>query len=145
MSFFRFIIGVPLIIAVAVVAFMNNEMVSINLWPFPIDIKALLSVVIIVMFAFGYIYGRVDSWMAYSPLRTALRSQRRQNKRLNAAQQKLTEQVEGLQEDLESMKNSESGAQGDAPKVSFVDGLKGKMASLFDKRKPKKEEDFWCL
>ena len=30
MSFFKLIIGLPLIIIIAVIAFMNNEMVTIN-------------------------------------------------------------------------------------------------------------------
>ena len=62
MNFLKLIIGLPLIIAIAVIAFMNNEMVSINLWPFYIDITASLSVVIIVLTLFGYIVGKLDSW-----------------------------------------------------------------------------------
>jgi len=150
MSFFRFIIGIPLIVAVATVALMNNHKVQINPWPLkgnginPDETEALLTLVIIACFAFGYLFGRIDSWMVYSPLRSALRSQRRQNKKLNAAQQKLTEKVEGLQENLENMKSSDSVTAQDFKKISILNGIKDKISSLF-KPKPKKEEDFWCL
>ena len=107
MSFFKLIIGLPLIIIIAVIAFMNNEMVTINLWPFYIEITATLSVVIIFLALFGYIIGKLDSWVSYAPLRLALRNQLRQNKKLNAEQQRLVEKVEGLKENLENIKTNE--------------------------------------
>ena len=142
MSFLRFIIGVSLIVAISVVAFMNNDMVSINLWPFYITITASLSVVIVVLVLFGYIIGKIDSWMAYSPLRTALRSQRRQNKKLNAEQQKLVEKVEGLKENLENIKTADS-AFHHSDKPSSGSKIKQKISGLF-KRRPQ-QDDFWCL
>lgn len=142
MGFFRFIIGIPLIVAVAVVAFMNNEMVSINLWPFYLNIQATLSIVIIALVVFGYIVGKLDSWAAYSPLRSALRSQRRQNKRLNVEQQKLAQKFEGLKENLENMKAVENSTNG-ATKTSKFELFKQKMSGLFKKKA--KRDDFWCL
>lgn len=142
MSFLKLVIGLPLIIVIAVIAFMNNEMVSINLWPFYIEITASLSVVIIVLTLFGYIIGKLDSWISYAPLRLSLRNQRRQNKKLNAEQQKLVEKVEGLKENLESIKTSEP-AVASEPKTGAADQIKQKLSGLF-KSKPK-SDDFWCL
>ena len=142
MNFLKLIIGLPLIIAIAVIAFMNNEMVSINLWPFYIDITASLSVVIIVLTLFGYIVGKLDSWVSYAPLRLSLRNQRRQNKKLNAEQQRLVEKVEGLKENLENIKTAEAPAA-DTQKAGAAEQIKQKLSGLF-KRKPK-SDDFWCL
>lgn len=142
MSFLKLVIGLPLIVVIAVIAFMNNEMVSINLWPFYIEITASLSVVIIVLTLFGYIVGRLDSWISYAPLRLSLRNQRRQNKKLNAEQQKLVEKVEGLKENLESIKTAEAPAA-EAPKAGAAEQIKQKLSRLF-KSKPK-SDDFWCL
>nr|QJR98146.1 hypothetical protein PlAlph_1500 [uncultured Alphaproteobacteria bacterium] len=142
MSFLKLVIGLPLIIVIAVIAFMNNEMVSINLWPFYIEITASLSVVIIVLTLLGYIIGKLDSWVSYAPLRLSLRNQKRQNKKLNAEQQKLVEKVEGLKENLESIKTTET-APANETKAGAADQLKQKLSGLF-KSKPK-SDDFWCF
>ena len=121
---------------------MNNEMVSISLWPFYLDIKAAMSIVIIALVLVGYIFGKIDSWAAYSPLRSALRLQKRQNKKLNVEQQKLVEKVEGLKENLESMKSAEAPMMGNT-KVSMAERFKQKMSGLFKKKT--KQDNFWCL
>ena len=143
MSFFKLIIGLPLIIIIAVIAFMNNEMVTINLWPFYIEITATLSVVIIFLALFGYIIGKLDSWVSYAPLRLALRNQLRQNKKLNAEQQRLVEKVEGLKENLENIKTNEPANAQPIEKANLSSKLKQKFSGLF-KSKPK-QDDFWCL
>ena len=143
MSFFKLIIGLPLIIIIAVIAFMNNEMVTINLWPFYIEITATLSVVIIFLALFGYIIGKLDSWVSYAPLRLALRNQLRQNKKLNAEQQRLVEKVEGLKENLENIKTNEPANAQPVEKANLSYKLKQKFSGLF-KSKPK-QDDFWCL
>lgn len=140
MSFLKLIIGLPLIIIIAVIAFMNNEMVSINLWPFYLEINATLSVVIVVLVLFGYLVGKIDAWMSYAPMRLSLRKQKRQNKKLSAEQQKLVEKVEGLKENLENIK---APAIQEEPKPSVANQLKQKLSGLF-KSKPK-QDDFWCL
>ena len=142
MSFFRFLIGIALIVTVAVLAVMNNELVSISLWPFYIDIKAAMSIVIIALVLFGYIFGKIDSWAAYSPLRSALRLQKRQNKKLNVEQQKLVEKVEGLKENLESMKSAEVSVINNA-KVSMAEKFKQKISGLLKKKT--KQDNFWCF
>ena len=143
MSFFKLIIGLPLIIIIAVIAFMNNEMVTINLWPFYIEITATLSVVIIFLALFGYIIGKLDSWVSYAPLRLALRNQLRQNKKLNAEQQRLVEKVEGLKENLENIKTNEPANAQPVEKANLSSKLKQKFSGLF-KSNPK-QDDFWCL
>ncbi|MBQ8785417.1 MAG: LapA family protein [Alphaproteobacteria bacterium] len=139
MNFIKLIVGLPLVIIICVIAFMNNQTVTLNLWPFSFNITASLSVVIIFLVLLGYIIGKIGSWMTYAPVRMALRNQQRQNRKLNAEQQKLVEKVEGLKENLENIKASEPAA----PKESGLDKLKQQFSGLF-KRKPK-QDDFWCL
>ena len=47
MSFIRMIIGLPLIVVVAVFAFINNDMANFSLWPFDVELTASLSVAVI--------------------------------------------------------------------------------------------------
>lgn len=143
MNFVKMLIGLPLIIIIAVFAFMNNEMVTLNFWPFYLNITISLSVVIIVLVLLGYIIGKFDSWLSYAPLRTALRSQLKQNKKLSQAQQKLVEKVEDLKGNLESVKTDGSNTQQTSPSVSPIDKAKNKIKSWF-KSAPKKD-DTWCL
>ena len=81
MSFVKMIIGLPLIVIIAVFAFVNNDMAVFSLWPFNMEITVSLSVAVIFFIVFGYIVGKLDSWLSYAPLRRALRVQQRQNKK----------------------------------------------------------------
>ena len=139
MSFLRFILFLPILVALADLAFVNNDMVTIDLWPFYVKITISVSVLIIALSLFIFLYAKIDSWLAYSRLRSELRAQKRQNKKLNVEQKKLVEEVEGLRENIESVTPIVTKKEDDG-KLAV---LKAKVASWF-KRKPK-EEDFWCL
>ena len=143
MSFLRCIIGILLVISVAVLAFMNNQMVDANLWPFYINITVSLSVVIVVLVLCGFLFGKIDSWLAYSPLRSALRNQKRQNKKLNAEQQKLVEKVEGLKENLHNINTASPLSVQQAKEPGRLARIKQKLLRLI-KKKPT-QDDFWCL
>ena len=95
MSFIKMLIGLPLIIVVLIFAFVNNDLVSFNLWPFYIEITVSQSVAIVFLLFFGFIWGKFDSWLSYSPVRRALRQQKKTNKKLNKEQLKLSEKVSG--------------------------------------------------
>lgn len=105
MSFVKMIIGLPLIVIIAVFAFVNNDMAVFSLWPFNMEITVSLSVAVIFFIVFGYIVGKLDSWLSYAPLRRALRVQQRQNKKLSREQQELAGKVESLKGDLENAKS----------------------------------------
>ena len=138
MSFLRFILFLPILVVLADLAFVNNELVTIDLWPFYIKITISVSVLIIALSLFIFLYAKIDSWLAYSRLRSELRAQKRQNKKLNVEQKKLVEEVEGLRENIDSVtpivKNKEEGKWS---------AFKTKVSSWF-KSKPK-DDDFWCL
>ena len=138
------IIGLPLIVVIAVFAFVNNDMATFSLWPFGIEITSSLSVAIVFLIFFGYIIGKFDSWFSYAPVRRALRNQQRQNKKLSKEQQELAGKVETLKGDLETAK-----AQIEPP-VEYLKeenkktSIKEKLSNLF-KRKEEAKDDFWCL
>ena len=142
MGFIRFLLILVWIAALAVLAFVNNDLVNIDLWPFYVEITISLSVLIVALVLLGFLVAKIDSWFAYSPLRSELRAQRKKNKKLNEEQQKLAEKVEGLRENLENATAAEP-SQISAEKKSKFANLKNKLSSLF-KRKTK-QEDFWCL
>ncbi len=144
MSFVKMIIGLPLIVIVAVFAFVNNDMAVFSLWPFDIEITISLSVAIIVFIVFGYIVGKLDSWLSYAPLRSALRAQQKQNKKLNREQQELAGKVESLKGDLENAKTKLELPLAYLKNTPDKPGLKSKISNLF-KRKNEKFDDFWCL
>lgn len=120
MGFVKMLIGLPLLIVILVFAFVNNDLATFNLWPFYIEITISLSVAIVSFIVFGFILGKLSSWMSYAPMRAQLRKQRKQNKKLSKEQQKLNDKVSGLQENLETLKAVEV----KEPKISFKERLK---------------------
>ena len=107
MSFIRILIGLPLIIIIAIFAFVNNDLASFNLWPFYLEVTVSLSVAIVFFILSGFILGEFFSWLRYAPLRKALRQQKKANKKLNKEQQKLVEKVSGLEENIETLKSED--------------------------------------
>ena len=144
MGFIKMIIGLPLIVVIAVFAFVNNDMATFSLWPFGIELTSSLSVAIVFFIAFGYIMGKLDSWLSYAPVRRALRNQQRQNKKLSKEQQELAGKVESLKGDLESAKAKVENSAPPAENENKKAGLKGKLSNIF-KRKEEPKDDFWCL
>ena len=144
MSFIKMIIGLPLIVVIAVFAFVNNDMATFSLWPFGVEVTSSLSVAIVFLTAFGYIIGKIDAWLSYAPLRRALRSQQRQNKKLSKEQEQLAGQVETLKGDLETAKAKIEPPVEYLKEDSKKTGLKEKISNWF-KRKEVKQDDFWCL
>jgi cell division protein FtsB len=142
MGFFRFLFIVAFVVVVAVFAFVNNDLLTLDPWPFNAEVTISMSVLTVALVFLGFLFGKIDSWFAYSPVRSELRAQRRQNKKLNAEQQKLAEKVEGLRENLENINSAETPQPSPEKKSKFA-GFKNKISSVF-KRKPK-QEDFWCL
>lgn len=127
MGFIKMLIGLPLIVVILVFAFVNNDLATFELWPFGIEVTVSLSVAVVFFILFGFIWGKIDSWMSYSPLRKALRHQKKQNKKLNKEQQKLAKEVEGLHDNINTLKEQEK----KQPKPS----LKERLSKIF-KRKP---------
>lgn len=127
MGFVKMLIGLPLLIVILVFAFVNNDLATFNLWPFYLEVTVSLSVAIVFFIFLGFVLGEFFSWLSYAPVRKALRSQRRQNKRLSKEQQKLVKEVECLHTNLETLKEQENLA----PRKS----LKDRFVSLFRRRK----------
>lgn len=104
MWFFRILIGIPLIVALLVFAFTNNDMSTFSLWPTDIEVTVSQSVMIILLYALGYIAGWFFTWVSYSPIRRALRDQKKQNRKIAKEQEKLNKEVEGLRGNIDELK-----------------------------------------
>lgn len=104
MGFIKALIGIPFVFVILVFAFVNNDMANFSLWPTGIEITVSLSVAIVLLVLIGYLAGWLSTWMSYAPVRSALRAQKRQNKKLCKEQEKLTKEVEGLHGNIETLK-----------------------------------------
>ncbi len=133
MGFIKMLIGLPLLVVILVFAFVNNDLVTFDLWPFYIEITVSLSVAIVFFIIFGFIMGDFFSWLSYAPLRKALRQQKKQNKKLNKEQQRLVKEMEGLHENLENLKEIEA----QLPKPSLGEKIK----NLFRSKKTDQAEN----
>ena len=126
MGLIKLLIGLPLLLCICVLAFVNNDLVTFNLWPFYVEITVSLSVAIVFFIVFGFICGRLYSWLSNAPVRTALRQQKKTNKKLNKEQVKLEKKVEGLSTNIETLKEKEALI----PKIS----LRQKLKNVFSRK-----------
>ena len=114
MGFIKTLIGIPLLIVILVFAFVNNDLATFSLWPFYVEITVSLSVAIVFLLLVGFVLGSFFSWLSYAPVRKALRTQKKQNKKLSKEQQTLAKEMEDLHENLANLKEIEA----QMPKVS---------------------------
>ena len=129
MSFLKMLIGLPIIIIILIFAFVNNDLATFSFWPFYLEITVSQSVATVFFIILGFILGKMDSWVSYSPLRRALRQQKKENKKLNKEHVKLTEQVTSLQGDIVNLKEEAEDIKNQIPKPTF----KERLARLFKK------------
>ena len=107
MGFIKLIIGIPLFVLLLIFAIVNNDFVTLKIWPTDIEIITSLSVVIVFLFLFGYLIGKLFTWMSYSSVRNSLKAHKKQNKKLSKEQEKLSKEVETLQGNIETMSRTE--------------------------------------
>lgn len=137
MGFIKALIGIPLAFIVLIFAFVNNDMANFSLWPTGIEITVSLSVAIVFLVIAGYIIGWFFTWLSYAPVRRALRAQKKQNKKLSKEQEKLAKTVEGLHDNIETLK----AAVPNEPQANWKDRLK-KAFYTADKKVKAEEEKF---
>ena len=126
MAFIKMLIGIPLLVIVLIFAFVNNDLATFSLWPFYIEITVSLSVAIVFLLVIGFVLGSFFSWLSYAPVRQALRKQKKHNKKLSHEHQKLTKEVEGLHEDIASLKENTQ-----TNKVEPKPGIGSQIKNLF--------------
>ncbi len=103
MKFLYYLISLPLLILAlwAVYGIEASEGVTFILWPEnTLNIKLILCAFLL----YGFICGRLASWFAYAPMRRDLRLQKKANKALSKEHNKLNETVNGLQQNLDGLK-----------------------------------------
>lgn len=134
MSIIRMLISLPIIIIILVFAFMNNQLVTFNLWPFDIEMTVSFSVIVVALILFGFVWAKISSWFAYLPLRKDLMFCKRQVNKLHKENQKVNQEFQGLKGSLSSKEEGSS-----VPNVEIIrtnEGLKNKLVRLF--KSPKK-------
>ena len=104
MGFIKFVIGLPLFVLLLIFAIVNNDFVTLKVWPTDIEIITSLSVAIVFFVIFGYFTGWLFTWLSYSSIRSSLRAHKKQNKKLSKEQEKLTKEVEDLHDNIENIK-----------------------------------------
>ncbi len=124
MKFIKMLMELPIFIAVLIFAFVNNDFVTFSLWPFLVEVTVSQSIVIVVLVLFGFLLGKLDSFMAYSPMRKALRQQKKDNRRLNKEQQRLNETVSDLKDNIENLKEENKTIREKEPKISLGKRIK---------------------
>lgn len=97
----RMLISLPIIAVILVFAFVNNELVTFNLWPFDIEVTSSFSVVVISLILIGYVLGRLSGWIAYLPLRKDLVMYKMQNKKLCKVHKKVCDDFANLKGDFD--------------------------------------------
>ena len=127
MGFIKLIIGLPLFVLLLVFAIVNNDFITLKIWPTDIEIITSLSVLIVFLFLFGYLVGKLFTWMSYSSIRSSLKAHKKQNKKLSKEQEKLSKEVETLQENIETMNRAESS-------VPEKKSWKEKLKNIFTKK-----------
>ncbi len=130
MGFIKLIINLPLLVAVLVFAFVNNDLATFNLWPFYIEVTVSLSVAIVFFITLGFIWGRLLSWLSNAPTRAALRKQTRKNQKLHKEHQMLSKEVEDLHSNIASLKE---GADSKVESTNWKQNLK----SIFNNKNNK--------
>lgn len=126
MGFIKLLIGLPLLVVLLVFAFVNNDLATFSLWPFYIEITVSLSVAIVFLLFLGFLLGSFFSWLSYAPVRSALRKQKRKNKKLSKEHLKLSKEVEDLHTNIATQKEAEE----TKPKKTF----KQKIRTFFTRK-----------
>lgn len=130
MKFFQYLIILPFVI-IAILAASDAEICSETRAVCFQSVKLegyggfKLETVLAVFFIFGYLLGRISAWFGYSPVRSALRMQRKANRALNKEQVKLNETVSGLKQDIMREKAQREQAANVQPKKGWWKSLKG--------------------
>lgn len=130
MKFFQYLIILPFVI-IALLAVTDADICSETQAVCFRSIKLegsggfKLGTVLVVFLIFGYLLGRISAWFGYSPIRRALRIQRRENRALNKEQAKLNETVSGLKQDIIREKAQREQAANSQPKKGWWKSLKG--------------------
>lgn len=134
MSIIRMLISLPIVIVILIFAFVNNQLITFNLWPFDIEMTVSFSVIVVVLILFGFVWAKISSWFAYLPLRKDLIFCKRQVNKLQKENQKVHKEFQGLKGSLNSKEDKSS-----TPDVEIIrtnEGLKNTLVRLF--KSPKK-------
>jgi len=130
-------------IAVAVWGIYNAQIdengITLSLWPLESDIHANTALVLFCFLLYGFIWGKINSWFGYSPLRRDLRQQRKANKNLNKEQEKLNETVSGLKQNIQGLIEQTKATPPAKDVVPFWQKVKNRIVTAKNSLSAKKE------
>lgn len=144
MKFFYYLIEIPLVaIAIWLVTNAHAEggIFNFELWPFETEVNVDAKLTLCFLILFGFIWAKINSWFAYSPIRKALRSQKKANKALNKEQEKLNETVSGLQKNIVGLQAKAKQQELDAAKNNAKTNTKSIFSSFREKLFGHKKEN----
>lgn len=107
MNIIKTLIMLPLFLIILLLAFVNNELVSLSLWPFDYEAEVSVSVIVVFFTFIGFFIGRVSGWFAASPLRKTISIHKKENKKLAKTQDKLSGEVGDLKSNIEVLKQNQ--------------------------------------
>lgn len=130
MGLLRYIINIPLLVALVWVLFDARPTVDGIAFSFLTE-KQYIKVVpaLFVFFLWGYVFARIDTWFSYYPLRRSLRLQKKENKALNKEHEKLNATVSGLKQNIGELQEKQSASVPALPKTETEKNTIGKMFS----------------
>lgn len=117
MKLLHYIFELPML-AIAVWAIYSAdsaEGLTFSLWPKDSEVNMNAKLVLFLFLLFGYIWGKINSWFGYAPLRRDLRQQKKTNKALNKEQEKLNETVSGLKQNIQGLQEKAKEMAATAP------------------------------
>jgi cell division protein FtsB len=135
MKLLHYIVELPLVIfaiwGIYNVKIMDEGLV-LSLWPFERVIKVNTLPMLATFIVFGYLWGRINAWFKYAPLRRDLRLQRKTNRVLNKEHEKLNETVTGLKQDIQGLQEQAKANlsdYSDEPKKNWFSSIKDRFNS----------------
>lgn len=133
MKFLHYIFEVPIII-IAGWGIYNTQIIdnklTLYLWPLEADVYVKTPLLLFAVLLYGYIWGKINAWFKYSPLRRDLRMQKKANKALNKEHEKLNETVSDLKQNLAGLQGQTNKANSQLSVFkSFTEKMKSKFSS----------------
>ena len=144
MKFLYYLIEIPLTAAAVwliVNAKAEGDAFTFELWPLETEVQINTKLTLCALILFGFIWAKINSWFAYAPIRSALRSQKKANKVLNKEQEKLNETVNGLQKNIVGLQEKAKQQELEYAKNNPKPTLKQKFSAFWAKLFTGKKED----
>ena len=103
MKLLHYLIEIPFVLAALwgiYNAQVSEDKFVMSLWPLDSEMHINTKLVLFIFLTYGFVWGKINSWVGAAPVRKELKLQRKTNKALNKEQEKLNETVSGLKQNI---------------------------------------------